>query len=75
MVNASRIIEASLKNGLALEQIFLDPLVFPIAVDGDYGRHCLEAISQLRQRFGDTSPHHRRDEQRELRTPQQTAFE
>jgi 5-methyltetrahydrofolate--homocysteine methyltransferase len=54
VVNASRIVEASLKNGLALEQIFVDPLVFPIAVDGDYGRHCLEAISQLRQRFGDT---------------------
>ena len=53
VANASRIVEASLKGGLALEQIFVDPLVFPIAVDSSYGRHCLDAISELRRRFGD----------------------
>jgi 5-methyltetrahydrofolate--homocysteine methyltransferase len=50
--NADRIIEASLHAGIALEQIYLDPLVFPIAVNPAYGRDCLEAISTLRSRYG-----------------------
>ena len=36
-----------------LDQIFIDPLVFPIAVDGEYGRHCLDANAEIRRRFGD----------------------
>jgi 5-methyltetrahydrofolate--homocysteine methyltransferase len=53
VLNASRMVEASLQAGIGLDQIFVDPLVFPIAVDSSYGRHCLDAISQLRSRFGD----------------------
>ena len=52
MVNASRMVEASLAAGIQLDRIFVDPLVFPIAVDGEYGRHCLDAIAELRRRFG-----------------------
>jgi 5-methyltetrahydrofolate--homocysteine methyltransferase len=52
VANASRMVEASLAAGIALERIFVDPLVFPIAVDGEYGRHCLDAIAELRRRFG-----------------------
>ena len=52
VANASRMIEASLAAGIPLDQIFVDPLVFPIAVDGEYGRHCLDAISELRRRYG-----------------------
>jgi len=52
VVNASRMVEASLAAGIGLGQIFVDPLVFPIAVDGEYGRHCLDAITELRRRFG-----------------------
>jgi 5-methyltetrahydrofolate--homocysteine methyltransferase len=52
VVNASRMVEASLAVGIPLDRIFVDPLVFPIAVDGEYGRHCLDAISELRRRFG-----------------------
>ncbi|MBT4043583.1 MAG: hypothetical protein HOF11_08780, partial [Rhodospirillaceae bacterium] len=29
-----------------------DPLVFPVAVDPEYGRDCLNAIRQIRERFG-----------------------
>jgi 5-methyltetrahydrofolate--homocysteine methyltransferase len=52
VINASRMIEASLAAGIELDQIFVDPLVFPIAVDSEYGRHCLDAIAELRRRFG-----------------------
>ena len=52
VANASRMVEASLVAGVELDQIFVDPLVFPIAVDGEYGRHCLDAIAELRRRFG-----------------------
>ena len=52
VANASRMVEVSLEAGIQLDQIFIDPLVFPIAVDGEYGRHCLDAISELRRRFG-----------------------
>jgi 5-methyltetrahydrofolate--homocysteine methyltransferase len=52
VVNASRMVEASLVAGVELDQIFVDPLVFPIAVDGDYGRHCLDAIAATCRRFG-----------------------
>jgi hypothetical protein len=65
VVNASRMIEASLAAGIGLDRIFVDPLVFPIAVDGEYGRHCLDAIAELR----------RRNEQRQLRASQPTAPE
>jgi hypothetical protein len=32
-------IEASLTAGISLDRIFVDPLVFPIAVDIQSGRH------------------------------------
>ena len=52
VVNASRMVEASLAAGIQLDQVFVDPLVFPIAVDSQYGRHCLDAIAELRRRYG-----------------------
>jgi len=52
VANASRMIEAAVAAGISLDRIFVDPLVFPIAVDSEYGRHCLDAIAELRQRFG-----------------------
>ena len=50
--NASRIIEAALAKGIPLERMYVDPLVFPISVDGDFGEHCLAAIRELRERYG-----------------------
>ena len=52
VLSASRMVEASLAAGILLGRIFVDPLVFPIAVDSEYGRHCLDAIAELRRRFG-----------------------
>jgi 5-methyltetrahydrofolate--homocysteine methyltransferase len=52
VANASRMVEASIAAGIQLDKIFLDPLVFPIAVDSEYGRHCLDAIAELRRHFG-----------------------
>ena len=52
VVNASRIIEVSLAKGILLDRIYVDPLIFPIAVNGEYGRHCLDAIAELRRRYG-----------------------
>ncbi|MBT3533150.1 MAG: dihydropteroate synthase, partial [Rhodospirillaceae bacterium] len=52
VTNATIMIEAALKKGIAVNDIYLDPLVFPVAVDPEYGRHCLEAIREIRQRFG-----------------------
>jgi len=50
--NASRMIDAALSKGIALEDIYVDVLVFPISVDAEFGYHSLETIRQLRAQFG-----------------------
>ena len=52
VANASRMVEAALSRGIAIEDIFVDALVFPISVDGGFGNHCFEAIRRLRAEFG-----------------------
>jgi len=52
VANASRMIEAALAKGFAPGDVYVDPLVFPIAVDSQYGLHCLDAIRALRAAFG-----------------------
>ncbi len=52
LVNAARMVEAALGRGFAPEKLYIDPLVFPISVDTQFGGHCLEAIRQLRSRYG-----------------------
>lgn len=52
VANGSEMIERALARGIPMERIFVDPLVFPISVDGAFGEHCLSAIRQLRERFG-----------------------
>jgi 5-methyltetrahydrofolate--homocysteine methyltransferase len=52
VANASEMVEAALAKGIALDDIFVDPLIFPIAVDGSFGRHALDAIRTIRTRFG-----------------------
>ena len=51
--NVGRILEMALSKGMAVEDIFVDPLYFPIAVDSSYGRHAFDAIKQIRAEFGD----------------------
>jgi 5-methyltetrahydrofolate--homocysteine methyltransferase len=50
--NASAMVEAALGAGIPLASIYVDPLIFPISVDGAFGGHALEAIAVLRARFG-----------------------
>jgi cobalamin-dependent methionine synthase I len=52
VVNGTEMIERALARGIPMERIYVDPLVFPISVDGAFGEHCLSAIRQLRARFG-----------------------
>jgi 5-methyltetrahydrofolate--homocysteine methyltransferase len=50
--NASRMVDAALAKGIALSDIFIDPLIFPISVDTAFGLHSLDAMRGLRGRFG-----------------------
>ncbi len=50
--NIGRILELALTKGMAKEDIFVDPLMFPIAVDSNYGNHVFDAIVQIRADFG-----------------------
>lgn len=52
VANASRMVAAAVGKGIAVEDIFIDPLMFPISVDQAFGNHVLDAIRQLRDRFG-----------------------
>lgn len=52
VLNASRMVDAAVERGLPLEDLYVDPLVFPISVDGAFGNHCLDAIRKLRARYG-----------------------
>ncbi|MFN8221655.1 MAG: dihydropteroate synthase [Gaiellales bacterium] len=52
VANASRMVEAALAKGIPLGKLYVDPLVFPISVDGDFGNHVLEAFRGLRGRYG-----------------------
>jgi len=50
--NASRMVDAANDKGIATEDIFIDPLFFPIGVDTENGNHAFEAIRQLREKYG-----------------------
>ena len=50
--NASRMIDAALELGIPSDLIYVDPLMFPISVDGEFGRHVLDAITAIRARYG-----------------------
>ncbi len=52
VANASRMVDAANDRGIATEDIFIDPLFFPIGVDTENGNHAFEAIRQLREKYG-----------------------
>ena len=52
VTNASRMVDSGLERGLVLDDLFVDPLIFPISVDGRFGPHSLDAIRTLRERYG-----------------------
>jgi len=51
--NAGRMIDAALAKSIPLQDLYVDGLVFPISVDMQFGNHYLEAIRQLRARYGE----------------------
>ena len=51
--NASAMVDTALKKGIDAKDIYIDPLIFPISVDGNFGLHCFEAIRELRQKYGE----------------------
>jgi 5-methyltetrahydrofolate--homocysteine methyltransferase len=53
MVNASRMIDAAMSKGIPLDRLYVDVLVFPISVDGQFVIHCLDAFRGLRQKYGE----------------------
>lgn len=52
IANATRLTELAVKRGISLDQIYVDPLVFPIAVDGASVMHCLSTYGELRELHG-----------------------
>jgi hypothetical protein len=51
--NVGRIVEMALTKGMKKPDLFIDPLLFPIAVDSNYGNHAFDAMKQIRKEFGD----------------------
>lgn len=52
MVRAIEMLEMAQAHGLALSELFVDPLVIPIGVDSDGGAAYLEAVRRLRGQYG-----------------------
>ena len=52
MVRAVEMIDLATAHGLPLASLHVDPLVIPIGVDAEAGSAYLEAVRQLRERYG-----------------------
>ncbi len=50
--NAGRMIEAARSKDFALDDIYIDPLIFPISVDKTFALHSLDAMRELRRLWG-----------------------
>ncbi|AWT59733.1 MAG: 5-methyltetrahydrofolate:corrinoid/iron-sulfur protein co-methyltransferase [Candidatus Moanabacter tarae] len=50
--NASRMVDTALDKEIQLKSIYIDPLIFPISVDSEFGNHAFEAIRRLREKYG-----------------------
>lgn len=53
IANAIRIIDAALAKSIPVENMYVDALVFPISVDGQFGNHYLDAVRRLREKYGE----------------------
>ena len=50
--NASRMVEAAAGKGITIGDLYVDPLIFPISVDKTFALHSLDAMREMRRRFG-----------------------
>ncbi len=53
MANIDRIVTMARGKGFALTDLFVDPLVFPIATDGLNGKRFLDTVAAVRATFGE----------------------
>jgi 5-methyltetrahydrofolate--homocysteine methyltransferase len=52
LTNASSMVDQALEKGFAAGDLYVDPLIFPISVDGAFGGHALDAFRALRDKYG-----------------------
>ena len=50
--HARRMVDKALALDLPLSDLYIDPLIFPISVDAQFGHHAFDAIRQLRGELG-----------------------
>jgi 5-methyltetrahydrofolate--homocysteine methyltransferase len=50
--NTREVLRQAVEAGVLLEDIFVDPLVFPVSVDPSNGRKFLDAVAAIRQEYG-----------------------
>ncbi|MDE2704253.1 MAG: dihydropteroate synthase [Gemmatimonadota bacterium] len=50
--HARQMVDKALALGLPLADLYIDPLIFPISVDAQFGHHAFDAIRQLRDELG-----------------------
>jgi 5-methyltetrahydrofolate--homocysteine methyltransferase len=53
VANVNEVMDAVISRGVPLNDVYVDPLVFPIAVERSYGNHYLDAVRALRVAYGD----------------------
>ncbi len=52
VTNASRMVDTAVEKGIPISHLHVDPLVFPISVNKEFGLHCLDAIRDIRGKYG-----------------------
>ena len=50
--NVAEIMESVRSRDVALNDVFVDPLAFPISVDPNYGSHFFDTVRELRETYG-----------------------
>jgi cobalamin-dependent methionine synthase I len=51
VAHAEQMVRNAESRGIGHDRLYIDPLVFPISVDGEFGHHCLDAIREIRRRW------------------------
>jgi len=49
--NITNLVDFSINKGMKIEDLFIDPLIFPISVSSSYGRDALDAISMIKDKW------------------------
>ncbi|MBH06188.1 MAG: methyltetrahydrofolate--corrinoid methyltransferase, partial [Phycisphaeraceae bacterium] len=52
IANATKMVDIALDKGIAISDIQVDLLVFPISVDSSFGQHYLDAVREIRTKYG-----------------------